>query len=161
MRKALSVDDIYDCFPNKYEAIIVMAREARRLNELGRTLPPEEREKAGATALERVLRGEVQFSYRKKVRPRPWPEMAGPEVLEMRQEPVTAAPATLWKDEEEELEPEQEDSDEGRVEEHEEDEEAPEAEEPTEPSAHEIMAADVPEDSVESDEGTAEDENDD
>jgi DNA-directed RNA polymerase omega subunit len=159
MRKAISIDDIYDRFPNKYEVIIVMAREARRLNELGRTLPPEERERAGATAFEKALRGEVRFSYRKKVRPRPWPEMAGPEVLEMRQEPVAAAPATLWKDEEEEPEPEQEDSEEEPGEEHE--EAGPEADEPAEPSVHQITAADLPEDSVENAEDSAEDESDD
>jgi DNA-directed RNA polymerase subunit K/omega len=48
---------------NKYELAIVAAREARRLNEwskrTGETLPG----KVTAVALERVLRGEVPYSY--------------------------------------------------------------------------------------------------
>jgi DNA-directed RNA polymerase omega subunit len=146
MRTALTVDDIFEQFPNKYEAIIVIAREARRLNEIGRTLSPEKREKAQYDALLRVLEGNVDFSYRKKVRPRPWPEMAGPEVLEMREEPVTPPPTGLWKDEEEELDEGQEDQERQPDEEEEQKEES---DEEAEPSAEEIMSEDLPEDTDE------------
>ena len=48
---------------SKYELAIIAAREARRLNEwtkrTGETLPG----KVTAVALERVLRGEVPYSY--------------------------------------------------------------------------------------------------
>jgi DNA-directed RNA polymerase subunit K/omega len=48
---------------NKYELAIVAAREARRLNDwskrTGETLPG----KVTAVALERVLHGEVPYSY--------------------------------------------------------------------------------------------------
>ncbi len=48
---------------NKYELAVVAAREARRLNEwsrrTGETLPG----KVTASALERVIRGEVAYGY--------------------------------------------------------------------------------------------------
>mgnify|MGYP001585547569 CR=1 FL=1 len=48
---------------NKYELAVVAAREARRLNEwsrrTGETLPG----KVTASALERVIRGEVTYGY--------------------------------------------------------------------------------------------------
>ena len=156
MRTALTVDEIFERFPNKYEAIIVIAREARRLNEIGRTLSPERREKAHHDALLRVLEGNVEFSYRKKVRPRPWPDMAGPEVLEMREEPVAPPPTGLWKDEEEELDEEQEDRE--SRDDQEEEEETEEPEEDAEPSAEEIMSEDFSADDLADEEPSEEEE---
>ena len=48
---------------NKYELAIIAAREARRLNEWARRSTEVSPGKVTATALERVVRGEVPFEY--------------------------------------------------------------------------------------------------
>jgi DNA-directed RNA polymerase subunit K/omega len=48
---------------NKYELAIIAAREARRLNEWSKRSGETLAGKVTAVALERVLRGEVPFSY--------------------------------------------------------------------------------------------------
>jgi DNA-directed RNA polymerase subunit K/omega len=48
---------------NKYELAIVAAREARRLNDWARRTGEVVTGKSTATALERVIRGEVPFEY--------------------------------------------------------------------------------------------------
>jgi len=48
---------------NKYELAIIAAREARRLNEWSRRSGEVVQGKSTATALERVIRGEVPFEY--------------------------------------------------------------------------------------------------
>jgi DNA-directed RNA polymerase subunit K/omega len=48
---------------NKYEIAIIAAREARRLNEWSRQTGQNTPGKVTASALERAIRGEVQFSY--------------------------------------------------------------------------------------------------
>jgi DNA-directed RNA polymerase omega subunit len=142
MRDTVTIDDVFDRFENKYEAIIVIAREARRLTELNRTMMSERRDRSTKSALEKVLHGNVEFAYRKRVRPRPWPEMAGPEILETREEPVAAPPTGLWKDEEEDFEEDQEGPEE-ECEEDEDDEPAQDEGEEVEPSEEDIMAEDL------------------
>ena len=48
---------------NKYELAIIAAREARRLNEWTKRTGEVVPGKVTATALERVIRGEVPFDY--------------------------------------------------------------------------------------------------
>lgn len=50
--------------PNKYELIIVAAREARRLNELSRQTGLNLGGKVTNVALEEALKGNVQYTYR-------------------------------------------------------------------------------------------------
>jgi DNA-directed RNA polymerase subunit K/omega len=49
---------------NKYELIIVAAKEARRLNELSRQTGLNVGGKVTNVALEEALRGNVQYTYR-------------------------------------------------------------------------------------------------
>jgi DNA-directed RNA polymerase omega subunit len=48
---------------NKYELVIVAAREARRMNEMARLTGEPLAGKVTALSLERVLDGEVPFAY--------------------------------------------------------------------------------------------------
>ena len=48
---------------NKYELAIVAAREARRLNDWARRTGDVMTGKVTASALERVIRGEVAYEY--------------------------------------------------------------------------------------------------
>lgn len=50
--------------PNKYELIIVAAKEARRLNELSRQTGLNLGGKVTNIALEEALKGNVQYTYR-------------------------------------------------------------------------------------------------
>ncbi len=159
MRDTITIDDIFERFQNKYEAIIVIAREARRLTELNRSLMTERRDRSTKAALDKVLYGNIEYAYRKRVRPRPWPEMAGPEILETREEPVTAPPTGLWKDEDEEFEEDQEGPEE-EYEEYEEDEEESKPDqgesEEAEPSEEEILAEDLLETGLEEEDDESE-----
>ena len=49
--------------PNKYELIIVAAKEARRLNELSRQTGLDLGGKVSNVALEEVLKGNVSYRY--------------------------------------------------------------------------------------------------
>jgi DNA-directed RNA polymerase omega subunit len=162
MRDTITIDDVFDRFENKYEAIIVIAKEARRLTELNRTLMTERRDRSTRAALDRVLHGSIDYTYRKRVRPRPWPEMAGPEILETREEPVAPPPTGLWKDEDEELEEDQEEREQELEEEEEEEEESGSNEGgEAEPSDDDILAEDLLETGEEEDEDDSEDSYDD
>lgn len=48
---------------NKYELVIIAAREARHLNELARITGEPVTGKVTAVSLERVLKAEVPFTY--------------------------------------------------------------------------------------------------
>ena len=52
--------------PNKYELIIVAAKEARRLNELSRQTGLNLGGKVTNVALEEALKGNVLYRYRKE-----------------------------------------------------------------------------------------------
>jgi len=49
--------------PNKYELIVVAAKEARRLNELSRQTGLNPGGKVSNVALEEVLKGNVSYRY--------------------------------------------------------------------------------------------------
>jgi len=50
-------------FPNKYEAAIIAAKEARRLNDILRCSGEEAKEKVTLVAIDRVTKGKVKFAY--------------------------------------------------------------------------------------------------
>ena len=66
--------------PNKYELIIVAAKEARRLNELSRQTGLNLGGKVTNIALEEALKGNVLYSYRSEnEEPAAAPDAAAPE----------------------------------------------------------------------------------
>lgn len=48
---------------NKYEMVIVAAKEARRLNEMARTQGRELKRRVTHLAMDRFVHGEVKFKY--------------------------------------------------------------------------------------------------
>jgi DNA-directed RNA polymerase subunit K/omega len=50
-------------FPNKYEAAIIAAKEARRLNDIIRHSGEDTKEKITLVAIDRVAKGKVKFGY--------------------------------------------------------------------------------------------------
>ena len=58
-----SMENILKVVPNRYEAIRVMAKEARRINNLIRKAGEEFEEKPTSIAMNRVIDGTVKFEY--------------------------------------------------------------------------------------------------
>ncbi len=58
-----SQDEDNSVFPNKYEIAIIAAREARRLNDLLRRSSEEGEKKVTLTAIQRVGKGGVKYTY--------------------------------------------------------------------------------------------------
>ena len=58
-----SMENILKVVPNRYEAIRVMAKEARRINNLIRKAGEEFEEKPTSIAMNRVIDGKVKFEY--------------------------------------------------------------------------------------------------
>ncbi len=56
-----TIEQIWEKFPNKYEAIVVAAKEARRLARIAREKKIKLHEKPTILALEKLLRGEVKY----------------------------------------------------------------------------------------------------
>ena len=65
--------------PNKYELIIVAAKEARRLNELSRQTGLNLGGKVTNIALEEALKGNVLYSYRSENQEPAAPDATAPE----------------------------------------------------------------------------------
>lgn len=61
--KVVLMEDVIAVIPNKYEAVRVMAREARRINSIIIRSETEVQEKPTMMALERVLEGKVKYHY--------------------------------------------------------------------------------------------------
>ena len=57
------MENILKVVPNRYEAIRVMAKEARRVNNLIRKAGEEFEEKPTSIAMSRVIDGKVKFEY--------------------------------------------------------------------------------------------------
>lgn len=57
------MENILKVVPNRYEAIRVMAKEARRINSLIRKAGEEFEEKPTSIAMNRVIDGKVKFEY--------------------------------------------------------------------------------------------------
>ncbi|MCD6382787.1 MAG: DNA-directed RNA polymerase subunit omega [Candidatus Hydrothermae bacterium] len=56
-----TVEQIWEIFPNKYEAIVVAAKEARRLARIARERKIKYSEKPTILALEKLLKGEIKY----------------------------------------------------------------------------------------------------
>jgi DNA-directed RNA polymerase subunit K/omega len=57
------MEKILKVIENRYEAIRVMAKEARRVNTLIRLSPDEVEEKPTTIAMNRVIDGKVKYEY--------------------------------------------------------------------------------------------------
>jgi DNA-directed RNA polymerase omega subunit len=58
-----ALERITEVIPNRYEAVRVMAREARRINTLMRLSGEELEEKPTSIAMKRVIDGKVKYTY--------------------------------------------------------------------------------------------------
>jgi DNA-directed RNA polymerase omega subunit len=58
-----ALERITEVIPNRYEAVRVMAREARRINTLIRLSGEELEEKPTSIAMKRVIDGKVKYTY--------------------------------------------------------------------------------------------------
>lgn len=64
MKKVVMIEDIMAVIPNKYEAVRVVAKEARRINSLlMRGAQGEVEEKPTMMAVRRLLDNKVKFDY--------------------------------------------------------------------------------------------------
>ncbi|MCK4237398.1 MAG: DNA-directed RNA polymerase subunit omega [Candidatus Krumholzibacteria bacterium] len=57
------MERLLNIIPNRYEAIRVMAREARRINRLIRSAGEEMEDKPTTIAMRRVFEGKVKYEY--------------------------------------------------------------------------------------------------
>ena len=58
-----TLERILDVIPNRYEAVRIMAREARRINTLIRLSGEEIEEKPTTIAMKRLIDGKVKYTY--------------------------------------------------------------------------------------------------
>ena len=58
-----AMEDILGKIENRYEAIRVLAREARRINNIIRMAPEEIEEKPTSIAVGRLIEGKVKYYY--------------------------------------------------------------------------------------------------
>lgn len=65
MRK-ITVEEIWERFPNKYEAIVVAAQEARRLSKIAREQNIKLPRKPTILAMECLVRGEIKYYIQEK-----------------------------------------------------------------------------------------------
>jgi len=64
--KKVTVEEIWEIFPNKYEAIVVAAQEARRLSKMAREQKIKLQKKATILAMERLVNGEIKYYVQEK-----------------------------------------------------------------------------------------------
>ncbi len=60
------MEKILDRIPNRYEAVRVMAKEARRVNTIIRLSGKEIEDKPTSIAMRRLAEGKVKFKYEKQ-----------------------------------------------------------------------------------------------
>jgi DNA-directed RNA polymerase omega subunit len=60
------MEKILDVIPNRYEAVRVMAKEARRINQILVSAGEEIEEKPTTVAMNRVIAGKVKFAYEQR-----------------------------------------------------------------------------------------------
>jgi DNA-directed RNA polymerase omega subunit len=58
-----TLERILDVIPNRYEAVRIMAKEARRINTLIRLSGEEIEEKPTTIAMKRLIDGKVKYAY--------------------------------------------------------------------------------------------------
>ncbi len=61
-RRRITVEDIWERFPNKYEAIVIASRYARELARRKKKLD----RKPVIIALEKLVRGEIRYRHKKQ-----------------------------------------------------------------------------------------------
>jgi DNA-directed RNA polymerase subunit K/omega len=57
------VDNLLKAVKNRYEAVIIASREARRLNSLQRLSGADQKTKVTTTALDRLVKGNIKWEY--------------------------------------------------------------------------------------------------
>lgn len=57
------MDELLKVVDNRYEAVIVASREARRLNNLQRLSGSDQKTKVTVSALSRLLKGDIKWEY--------------------------------------------------------------------------------------------------
>ena len=67
MKKIVLIDKLTEVIPNKYEAVRVVAKEARRINALLVHGAQELEEKPTMMALTRLLENKIKFKYADEV----------------------------------------------------------------------------------------------
>ncbi len=60
------MEKILDIIQNRYEAVRVMAKEARRINQILLVTGQEIDEKPTTVAMKRLVNGKVKFSYEER-----------------------------------------------------------------------------------------------
>ena len=60
------MEKILDIISNRYEAVRVMAKEARRINQILVSAGEEIEEKPTTVAMRRVVSGKVKYSYEQR-----------------------------------------------------------------------------------------------
>lgn len=60
------MEKILDVIPNRYEAVRVMAKEARRINAILVSASEEIDEKPTTVAMKRVIGGKVKYAYEQR-----------------------------------------------------------------------------------------------
>jgi DNA-directed RNA polymerase omega subunit len=78
MKKIVLIDRLTEVIPNKYEAVRVVAKEARRINALLVHGAQETEQKPTMMALTRVMENKIKFKYAD--------EASGGEVFEEEEE---------------------------------------------------------------------------
>jgi DNA-directed RNA polymerase omega subunit len=63
MKKIVLIDKLTEVIPNKYEAVRVVAKEARRINALLVHGAQETEQKPTMMALSRLLENKIKFKY--------------------------------------------------------------------------------------------------
>jgi DNA-directed RNA polymerase omega subunit len=60
------MEKVLDRIANRYEAVRVMAKEARRINQIIRLSGQEVEEKPTSIAMRRLIDGKVKYAYEKQ-----------------------------------------------------------------------------------------------
>jgi DNA-directed RNA polymerase omega subunit len=89
--KVVPIEKLLERIPNRYEAIIVAAREAQRLNPIYRSKGESPPKKITTIALERVIEGKVQFNYFKRESRRIQLTTSSDHVVKIRENPAHAS----------------------------------------------------------------------
>ncbi len=65
-----TVDDLWTVMPNKYKAIVIASKEARKIAREAREKGEKLKLKPTIMALERLIKGEIKWRYVKKTKVR-------------------------------------------------------------------------------------------
>jgi DNA-directed RNA polymerase omega subunit len=85
--KLIPIEKLLEKIPNRYEAIMVTAREAMRLNPIYRSKGESPPKKITTLALERVIDGKVSYEYLKRERRHVQLTTTSDHVVKVRENP--------------------------------------------------------------------------